>query len=77
MFINYRKAAKCKMVIFATLWFAGLTLIGLSGLAMDELPHQEFRFWAMMGVGLVGFFTFFWSFLGFIFAAIDYAELSK
>ena len=76
MFINYRKEAKIKMVIFGTLWFAGLILMIISGSALEILPHQEFAFWIMLGVGMAGLLTFFWAFLGFIFAAIDYRELS-
>ena len=76
MFINYRLKAKRQMAIFATLGFAGFALCVMSGLAMAELPHQDFAFWAMLGVGFVGFFTLFWSILGFIFGLIDYKASS-
>ena len=77
MFINYRLKAKRQMAIFATLGFAGIALCIMSGLAMATIPHQDFAFWAMMGVGMVGFFTLFWSILGFIFGLIDYKSLSQ
>ena len=77
MFINYRLKAKRQMAIFATLAFAGFALCVMSGLAMAEIPHQDFAFWAMLGVGMVGFFTLFWSILGFIFGLIDYKSLSQ
>lgn len=77
MFINYRLKAKRQMAIFATLGFAGITLCVLSGLTMAQIPHQDFAFWVMMGVGMVGFFTMFWSILGFIFGFIDYKSLSQ
>lgn len=77
MFINYRLKAKRQMAIFGTLAFAGFTLCILAGLSMASIPHQEFRFWIMMGVGMVGFFTLFWSILGFIFGLIDYKSLSQ
>jgi predicted membrane-bound dolichyl-phosphate-mannose-protein mannosyltransferase len=76
MFINYRLKAKRQMAIFATLGSAGFALCVMAGLAMAEIPHQDFAFWAMMGVGMVGFFTLFWSALGFIFGLIDYKSLS-
>ena len=76
MFINYRLKAKRQMAIFATLGFAGFALCIMAGLAMATIPHQDFAFWAMMGVGFVGFFTLFWSILGFIFGLIDYKSLS-
>ena len=76
MFINYRLKAKRQMAIFATLGFAGFALCVMSGLAMAEIPHQDFAFWLMLGVGMVGFFTLFWSILGFIFGLIDYKSLS-
>ena len=77
MFINYRLKAKRQMAIFATLGFAGIALCIMSGLAMATTPHQDFAFWAMMGVGMVGFLTLFWSILGFIFGLIDYKSLSQ
>ena len=77
MFINYRLKAKRQMAIFATLASAGFALCVMAGLAMAEIPHQDFGFWAMMGVGMVGFFTLFWSALGFIFGLIDYKSLSQ
>ena len=77
MFINYRLKAKRQMAIFATLGFAGFVLCVMSGLAMATTPHQDFAFWIMMGVGFVGFFTVFWSILGFIFGLIDYKSLSQ
>lgn len=77
MFINYRLKAKRQMAIFATLGFAGFALCVMSGLAMATIPHQDFAFWAMLGVGFVGFFTLFWSILGFIFGLLDYKSLSQ
>ena len=77
MFINYRLKAKRQMAIFATLGFAGFALCVMSGLAMATIPHQDFQFWLMLGVGMVGFFTLFWSILGFIFGLIDYKSLSQ
>ena len=77
MFINYRLKAKRQMAIFATLGSVGFALCVLAGFAMAEIPHQDFAFWAMMGVGMVGFFTLFWSALGFIFGLIDYKSLSQ
>ena len=77
MFINYRLKAKRQMAIFATLGFAGFALCVMSGLAMATTPHQDFAFWIMMGVGFVGFFTVFWSILGFIFGLLDYKSLSQ
>lgn len=76
MFINYRKAAKLKMIIFGALFFAGTILFATSGYAMTQIPHQDFAFWIMMGVSFVGIFTVFWSAVGFLFAAVDYRELS-
>ena len=76
MFINYRLKAKRQMAIFATLGLAGFVLCAFSGLAMATTPHQDLAFWVMMGVGFVGFFTLFWSILGFIFGLIDYKSLS-
>ena len=77
MFINYRLKAKRQMAIFATLGIAGITLCVLSGLSMATIPHQDFAFWVIMGVGMVGFFTMFWSILGFLFGFIDYKSLSQ
>jgi hypothetical protein len=43
---------------------------------MTVLPHQEIGFWAMMGLASVGLFTIVWTILGFLFALVDYRELS-
>ena len=77
MFINYRKEAKLKMVIFGTLLFAGLVLSALgSGYVLTTTPDQGFAFWIMLGVASMGIMTTVLSFIGFAWAAIDYKELS-
>ena len=76
MFTNYRKAAKVKAIIFAALFVFGSTLLAASSVGMTHLPHQEIGFWIMLGVSFVGILTVFWSALGFIFAMMDYKELS-
>ena len=76
MFINYRKAAKLKMITFGVLFFAGVILSAIAGYMMTVLPHQEIGFWAMMGLASVGLFTIVWTILGFLFALVDYRELS-
>jgi len=76
MFINYRKAAKLKMITFGVLFVAGVILSAIAGYMMTVLPHQEIGFWAMMGVASVGLFTIVWTILGFLFALVDYRELS-
>lgn len=76
MFINYRKAAKVKAILFSALFVFGATLLAASGVGMTHLPHQEMGFWIMLGVCFVGVLTVFWSALGFIFAMMDYKELS-
>ena len=76
MFINYRKTAKVKAILFAALFVIGSTLLAASGVGMTHLPHQEIGFWIMLGVCFVGILTVFWSALGFIFAMMDYKELS-
>ena len=76
MFIDYRKAAKVKAILFAALFLFGSILLAASGVGMAHLPHQEIGFWIMMGVCFMGILTVFWSALGFIFAMMDYKELS-
>ena len=77
MFINYRKEAKLKMVIFGTLLFAGIVLSALgSGYVLTTTPDESFAFWIMLGVAFAGIMTTVWSFIGFAWAAIDYRELS-
>jgi hypothetical protein len=76
MFINYRKQAKLKAIIFATLFTFGAILFAASGFAMTQIPHQDFAFWIMLGVSFVGVLTIFWAFIGFMFALVDYRELS-
>ena len=76
MFIDYRKAAKVKAILFAALFLFGSILLAASGFGMTHLPHQEIGFWIMLGVCFVGILTLFWSALGFIFAMMDYKELS-
>ena len=76
MFINYRKAAKVKAIIFAALFVFGSTMLAASFVGMTHLPHQEIGFWIMLGVCFMGILTVFWSALGFSFAIMDYKELS-
>ena len=76
MFINYRKAAKLKMITFGVLFVAGVILSVIAGYMMMVLPHQEIGFWIMMGLASVGLFTIVWTILGFLFALVDYRELS-
>ena len=76
MFINYRKAAKLKMITFGVLFVAGVILSTIAGYMMTILPHQEIGFWIMMGLASVGLFTIVWTILGFLFALVDYRELS-
>ena len=76
MFINYRKAAKLKMITFGVLFVAGVILSTIAGYMMTVLPHQEIGFWMMMGLASVGLFTIVWTILGFLFALVDYRELS-
>ena len=76
MFINYRKAAKVKAILFAALFVFGSTLLAASFVGMTHLPHQEIGFWIMLGVCFMGILTIFWSALGFIFAMMEYKELS-
>ena len=76
MFINYRKAAKVKAILFAALFVFGSTLLAASFVGMTHLPHQEIGFWIMLGVCFMGILTVFWSALGFSFAIMDYKELS-
>ena len=76
MFINYRKAAKVKAIIFAALFVFGSTLLAASFVGMTHLPHQEIGFWIMLGLCFMGILTVFWSALGFSFAIMDYKELS-
>jgi len=76
MFIDYRKAAKVKAILFAALFLFGSILLAASGFGMTHLPHQEIGFWIMLGVCFIGILTIFWSALGFIFAMMDYKELS-
>ena len=76
MFIDYRKAAKVKAILFAALFLFGSILLAASGFGMTHLPHQEIGFWIMLGVCFIGILTVFWSALGFIFAMMDYKELS-
>ena len=76
MFINYRKAAKLKMITFGVLFVAGVILSTIAGYMMTVLPHQEIGFWIMMGLASVGLFTIVWTILGFLFALVDYRELS-
>ena len=76
MFIDYRKAAKVKVIIFAALFLFGAILLAASGFGMSHLPHQEMGFWIMLGVCFMGILTVFWSALGFIFAMMDLKELS-
>lgn len=76
MFINYRKAAKLKMITFGVLFVAGAMLSAIAGYMMTVLPHQEIGFWIMMGLASVGLFTIVWTVLGFLFALVDYRELS-
>ena len=76
MFIDYRKAAKVKAILFAALFLFGSILLAASGFGMTHLPHQEIGFWIMLGVCFMGILTVFWSALGFIFAMMDLKELS-
>ena len=76
MFINHRKTAKVKAILFAALFVFGSTLLAASFVGMTHLPHQEIGFWIMLGVCFMGILTVFWSALGFIFAMMDYKELS-
>jgi len=77
MFINRRKEAKLKMVIFGTLLFAGAVLGTLgSGYVLSTTPDESFAFWIMLGVAFAGVMTTFWAFIGLAWAAIDYKELS-
>ena len=76
MFIDYRKAAKVKAILFAALFLFGSILLAASGFGMTHLPHQEIGFWIMLGVCFMGILTVLWSALGFIFAMMDYKELS-
>ncbi len=76
MFIDYRKAAKVKAILFAALFLFGSILLAASGFGMTHLPHQEMGFWIMLGVCFMGILTVFWSALGFIFAMMDLKELS-
>lgn len=77
MFINRRKEAKLKMVIFGTLLFAGVVLgtLGCS-FVLSTTPAETFAFWIMLGVTFAGIMTTFWAFIGLAWAAIDYKELS-
>ena len=69
MFINYRKAAKVKAILFAALFAFRINSAGCDqAFGMTHLPHQEIGFWIMLGVCFMGILTVFWSALGFIFA---------
>jgi len=76
MFINHRKTAKVKAILFAALFAKAILLLSGSAFGMSHLPHQELGFWIMLGVCFIGILTIFWSVLGFIFAMMDYKELS-
>jgi len=76
MFINYRKQAKCKMVIFGVLCIAGLILLAAGIRLMGEIHPSNIGFWFAGSAASVGVLTVCWTILGFLFALIDYKELS-